>query len=223
MSVNPTDRSGEVDSFVDFTFQHVAHKHGKEPTATAINYGNTDREFEFEAAGGLQHNELAELRTLHRMVSLHTSGVGGDNTGAGGFECEGGIGVNVTEDEWARQGNPGALYDLDDDGTDESNIVFGTDVEEAIFDTWGFGAMPQFKDGVNTSAGGGSAQNVEHFVDFTEHYGTGPYVGPNDDMVSRVELDWVNSTHAMEAMAHYVLGWVVYETDQQPHLAPPNR
>lgn len=223
MSVQRGQRGGEVDSWVDYTFQHVAHKHGKEPAATGINNANTNKQFQFEAAGGLQHNELAELATLHRMVSLHTSGASGDNTEPGKYETEGGLGVNLEGDEWARVGNPGALYDLDGDGTDESNIVFGTDVENAQFDTWGFGASAQFKDGANTSAGGGSAQNIEQFYNFRELYHSGPFVGPNDDMVSRIELDWSNQTHQMEAMAHYWLGWIVYETDQQPQLAPPNR
>lgn len=178
-----------------------------------VDGGENDTVIQFEPVSdrGLDSDELAELVGWRRNITAKiVQEDEASQTFVGDGQIEVGLGINLTEGEFAEQSgrNFGAR---EIQATADQTIVANNYSEPGVLDTHASSPTTGFISG--TEGAGGSGTNVTDTESqfYPDYLGSGPYVDRTDDITLHLEAQSVSVVGRIILEAHYILYWNVEE------------
>lgn len=163
---------------------------------------------------GLDSDELAELVGMKRVASVYIQAEDAQSqTELGRTTMEVGLGINLSENEFAEQSAAGAGGQKDPDYDGVGLVAVNNYAEPGVLDSItptsiSAGAEPSTAD---TITAGSAGQTLERETYFADALGSGPFVDRTDDLVIHIENEKENLTAAAIVEVAYILYWRVHE------------
>lgn len=211
MSVRRSGSGGDWE-YSGHEVQHIHHDVDWLATADAGPSNTIDNVQRWEVTDrGLERDELAELRAVKVSFSLQQVGDPSSQDEAGSVRAFLDGGFNLSGDEFLSLGPSTAQIDDDNSGTNDYRISTKSSGEQGLLFADRIAGNPGFYEGASGAGGAAGFPNVHYFLDFGEHFGTGPVLDVNDDFVTRIELDVNNMVAGVGATAGVSLYYVLHE------------
>lgn len=202
------------DGAEEYADHEVQVIHGRIGTDGVGVDGEVDEVLEYEPVSdrGLDSDELAELVAMYRSVTLVVTDEQADTqTEVGQALLEYGLGINLSEQEFAEQSGPqqgGTELNVD-----TGQVAVNNYAEPGVLDTINevsvrAGAAPTTDQDIDT---GGNGQEFARFMNFADAFGSGPYVDRTDDITAHFEVGHDNLSGSTAAYFSTILYWSVEE------------
>lgn len=233
MSINMDTQSGSA--YTDFEVQHIRHSLEK----TVFSSTNPEGEYALERSfdvttQGLDRNELAELVAMRRQglaITYDKSGGGADQAEGGNMKTFGGLGINISGNEWLWRGQeessvpsgeqksdseavPQERYDTDGSGDLDFTERYLDSDERGLLDSWAGAAGTGNDNSYGVVVG-------DFWINFRETFGSGPFLDATDDVDTYLFIEAENMEDSAEAYQVYQLYWKIHEAeDSRPIFGP---
>lgn len=201
-------------SGTEYADHEVQVIHGRAQTFPLDNDEEIDEVLEFEPVSdrGLDSDELAELVAFYRTVTIQLQNEQSTTqTQIGQGQLEYGLGINLSESEFAEQsGEAHGGQRLDDvDGVLVKNNYAEPGVLDSINDLEAnSGAAPATDSTISVGPNGGE---FTRFMNFPRNFGSGPYVDRTDDLTMHIEAANKNFNGDVQVFVSVILYWDVKE------------
>jgi len=202
----------KADEYADYEVQVI---HGRINTDGVGPDGSVDEVIEYEPVSdrGIDSDELAELVAMYRDVTLVINDEdNNDQNQIGQALMEFGLGINLSESEFAEQSGPqhGATeVDTTSDGSVFQNNYSEPGVLDHVNEV-SQRAAHENSTSQNKSIGGNGLR-FERFMNFSDNFHTGPFVDRTDDITAHFEVGHDNLVSRAAAYFSVVLYWNVEE------------
>lgn len=209
MSVNPSGGMSELE-YADHRVQVISLNVTNDPDSDSDALDEVVQE-DPVGKNRLDSDEIAELAGFYRQFRVLLFDENANSqTEPGDVIAELGMGINLSENEFAEQSANNNANSRGVDGIGPGTIRIANYEDAGVLDTASFTGNAGF---LGSAGEGGTGQNAaqDRWADLRGFAGSGPFVDITDDITIHVELDERNYVARSQLAAEYILYWNVSE------------